>query len=257
MDHGDFTGLAENYSRFRPGYAPSVRDAVFGMLAKPAAEIEGADVGAGTGIWTRMLAETGARVVAVEPNADMRRLGEVDCNGFSIEFRPGSGEETGLAETSVDLLTMASSFHWPDFDLSTREFSRVLRPGGRFVALWNPRLIEVNPLLVEIEAEIGRLEPNLKRVSSGASGFIDTLEGRLYDTGLFNDLVYLEGRHVMHQTPEHYLGVWQSVNDVRVQLGPDNWNAFLRFVETKVDGLDKIVTTYRTRAWSARRKDAA
>lgn len=256
MDHGDFTGLAENYSKYRPGYSPSVRNAVFGMLEKPAAAIEGADIGAGTGIWTRMLAETGARIVAVEPNADMRRMGTADCAGHAIEFRSGSGEETGLPASGLDLVTMASSFHWPDFDLSTREFHRILRPGGRFVALWNPRLIAVNPLLVEIEEEIYRLDPTLERVSSGSSGFIDTLEDRLYRTGLFDDLVYLEGRHVMEQTPAHYLGVWRSVNDIRVQLGPDNWAAFLRFVEDRIAGLDRIVTTYRTRAWMARRKDA-
>jgi ubiquinone/menaquinone biosynthesis C-methylase UbiE len=256
MDHGDFTGLAENYSKYRPGYSPTVRDAVFGMLGKPAPDVEAADVGAGTGIWTRMLAETGARIIAVEPNADMRRMGVVDCEGYPIEYRSSGGEDTGLADSSVDLVTMASSFHWPDFDLSTREFHRILRPVGRFVALWNPRLIEANPLLVEIEEEIFRLKPTLKRVSSGSSGFIDTLEDRLYDTGLFDDLIYLEGRHVMDQTPEHYLGVWQSVNDIRVQLGPDNWAAFLRFVEAKTAGLDSIATTYRTRAWAARRKGA-
>ena len=255
MEHGDFTGLAENYSKFRPGYAPSVRDAVFGMLNKPAADIECADVGAGTGIWTRMLAEKGARVVAVEPNSDMRQRGTADCHGLPIEFRPGSGEDTGLVDGAVDLVTMASSFHWPDFNKSTREFHRILRSGGVFVALWNPRQIDVNPLLVEIESEIHRLKPDLKRVSSGSAGFIDTLQERLYDTGLFDDLVYLEGRHVVEQTPTHYLGVWQSVNDVRVQLGPENWRAFLGFVEAKVGGLDKIVTTYRTRAWAARRKE--
>ena len=37
------------------------------------------------------------------------------------------------------------------FDKATSEFSRVLKPDGCFVALWNPRLIEANPLLVEIE----------------------------------------------------------------------------------------------------------
>ena len=34
---------------------------------------------------------------------------------------------------------------------------RMLRPGGSFVALWNPRMIELNPLLVEIEQESTRL----------------------------------------------------------------------------------------------------
>jgi ubiquinone/menaquinone biosynthesis C-methylase UbiE len=49
-----------------------------------------------------------------------------------------------LADGSVDLVSMASSFHWADFDTACDEFHRILRSGGVFVALWNPRLIEVN-----------------------------------------------------------------------------------------------------------------
>ncbi len=49
---------------------------------------------------------------------------------------------------------MASSLHWANFDKACDEFHRILRPGGVFVALWNPRFIEANPLLVEIEAQI-------------------------------------------------------------------------------------------------------
>ena len=50
-----------------------------------------------------------------------------------------------------------------------------------------------------------------------------------------------------------WLGVWRSVNDLRVQLGPDLFSQFLRYVERKIDGLSSIETTYLTRAWSARR----
>ena len=134
------------------------------------------------------------------------------------------------------------------------EFHRILRPEGRFVALWSPRLIEANPLLVEIEAEITRLAPEVKRVSSGNSGITGTLTERLWASRQFDDVVYLEGRHTVDQTPEQYLGVWNSVNDVRHQLGPDRWAAFMAFVEARIAGLDVITTTYRTRAWSARRR---
>ena len=70
---------------------------------------------------------------------------------------------------------MASSFHWADFDKACDEFHRILRPGGVFAALWNPRLIEANPLLVEIEGEITQLKPDIKRVSSGRSGLTERL----------------------------------------------------------------------------------
>lgn len=255
MKHGDFTGLAENYSRYRPAYAPSVRDAVLGLYSRPASTLEAADVGAGTGIWTRMLAERVRHVTAVEPNDDMRSAGIRDSAGLPVNFRAGSGEQTGLDTASVDLLSMASSFHWVDFDRGIAEFHRVLRPGGRVLFLWNPRLIEVSPLLVEIEAKVNSLRPEMKRVSSGGSGITETLTDRLWGCGRFDDVVYLEGRHVARLTPQQYIGVWRSVNDIQVQLGVERWATFMDFVEEKVAGLDFIDATYRTRAWTARRVD--
>ena len=92
---------------------------------------------------------------------------------LSIVWRRGKAEETGLPSDSYDLVSMASSFHWTDFDKACAEFQRMLRPGGRFLALWNPRMVELNPLLVEIEQEITRLNPEVKRVSSGRSGLTE------------------------------------------------------------------------------------
>ena len=56
-------------------------------------------------------------------------------------------------------------------------------------------------------------------------------------------------------TPERYIGAWRSVNDVRVQLGEKQFAAFLEFGAQRVAGERSVVTTYLTRAWSARRKD--
>jgi SAM-dependent methyltransferase len=256
MRHGDFSGLAESYSRYRSGYAPGVLAAVLGLLGRPPAMLEAADVGAGTGIWTRMLAEAGFRsVVAVEPNEDMRAAGIRDSAGLDVSWRAGSGEATGLADSSVDLVSMASSFHWVDFDRGTAEFCRVLRPGGWFVALWNPRLVEANPLLADIEAELTRLEPNLKRVAFGSSSFTETLTERLWSHPGFADVVLLEGRHVVEQSVAHHLGAWRSVNDVRVKLGEEKFARFLDYAERRLSGLDAVEVTYRTRAWAARRRD--
>ena len=133
----------------------------------------------------------------------------------------------------------------------------MLRPGGRFVALWNPRMVELNPLLVEIEQEITRLNPEVKRVSSGRSGLTEKLTGMLWAKSGFDDVVYLEARHVATQTVEQYMGAWRSVNDLRVQLGSDLFNQFLGFVERRTAGLAKIETTYLTRAWAVRRARGA
>lgn len=252
IKHGDFTGLADDYARHRPGYAPSVLRAAKGLLGVEPSRLDAADVGAGTGIWTRMLAGLGFRqLFAIEPNDDMRRCGERDSTGTSVRWRAGSGEATGLAEHSVDFLSMASSFHWVDFEQGCKEFARVLRPGGWFMALWNPRLIELNPLLMEIEAHLETLRPNIQRVSSGRSGITETLTDRLFASPHFSDVVYLEGRHTVHLTPEQYLGVWRSVNDLRVQLGESLFARFLDYVDERTRGLETIETTYLTRAWAA------
>ncbi len=251
---GDFTGLAKNYSENRPDYSSSVLSGLLGLLEKPIDEIDFVDVGAGTGIWTRMVQNEGVRsITAIEPNEDMRSKGISDSHDAFVEWSDGSAEATGLPDSSADWLSMASSFHWADFELATQEFCRVLRPSGWFTALWNPRLIEINPLFVEIEAYLKKLQPDINRVSSGRSGLTETLTERFWASQYFDEVVYLEGRHVLEMNPNRYLGAWRSVNDIRVQLGPDKFDAFMIFVEEKIADLDIIEVTYLTRAWSARR----
>jgi len=133
MTHGDFSGLACDYAKFRPGYAPQVAAAILNYVGCPASGLDAADVGAGTGIWTRVLAGRGLRsVIAVEPNDDMRQQGMASSRGTGIIWRKGSAENTGLPDGSVDLVSMASSLHWADFGRACDEFHRILRPNGVF-----------------------------------------------------------------------------------------------------------------------------
>lgn len=251
--HGDFTTLAENYSSFRPTYSNLVRDALAGLQHKPTSEIDFVDIGAGTGIWTRKFAELSINsAIAVEPNDAMREFGIKDSTHTNIQWKAGSGEVTGLESNSADILTMASSFHWVDFEKGLAEFSRVIRPGGLFGALWNPRKIEENPLLVEIEEKLYSMAPNMRRVSSGRSEFTDTLLARLAKHELVEDVIYVEGQHIAQQSPEHYLGVWWSVNDIRVQLGEALFAEFMSWVERRISNEKVIETTYLTRAWIAK-----
>jgi ubiquinone/menaquinone biosynthesis C-methylase UbiE len=189
----------------------------------------------------------------VEPNDDMRAQGIETSRGTGIIWRKGSAEATGLPDGSADLVSMASSLHWTDFDKACDEFHRILRPGGVFVALWNPRSIEANPLLAEIEAQITQLKPDIQRVSSGRSGITERLTNMLSAKPQFAEVLYLEGRHSVSQTPEQYMGAWRSVNDLQVQLGPELFRRFLDFTKERIEGLRAIETIYVTRAWTARR----
>ena len=103
------------------------------------------------------------------------------------------------------------------------------------------------------EAHIARLKPDIRRVSSGRSGITERLTDLLSAKSQFFDVLYLEGRHGLRQTPEQYIGAWHSVNDLQVQLGPELFGKFLDFIEQRTAGLTAIETTYVTRAWAARR----
>jgi SAM-dependent methyltransferase len=95
------------------------------------------DVAAGTGKLTRALVATGARVVAVEPLAEMRRvLADAVPEAQALE---GTAEELPLEDASVDAITVAAAFHWFDVPRALDELARVLRPRGALGLVWNVR----------------------------------------------------------------------------------------------------------------------
>jgi SAM-dependent methyltransferase len=103
------------------------------------------DLAAGTGKLTRLLAETGAKVIAIEPVAEMRA-----ALPTSVQVLDGTAEAIPLDAGTVDLVTVAQAFHWFDGDAALREIHRVLRTGGRLALVWNRR-IEADPANDAIE----------------------------------------------------------------------------------------------------------
>ncbi len=251
---GDFTGLGKNYADNRPDYSKSILNAILGLFEIETQTLKVADVGAGTGIWTRMIAEKNVQeIFAIEPNADMRSNAITEATLSKTTWTSGTAENTGLQSSSIDWVTMASSFHWANFDLATKEFHRILSPGGFFTALWNPRLIEANPLLVEIEEYAKSLSMNASRVSSGMSGITKTLTQDLRSSKYFDNVVYMEATHIINMTPERYVGAWKSVNDLQVKIGNEKFSEFIEYVNDKVVKLKHIECTYLTRAWTAQK----
>lgn len=132
---GRFTDRADDYVKYRPDYPADVFTTMLAGLGEPASLVA-ADVGAGTGISARALAAHGPRVIAIEPNAAMRAAAEPHPR---VEWRDGTAEATGLADSSVPLVLCAQAFHWFRAVEALAEFHRVLVPGGRLALLWNSR----------------------------------------------------------------------------------------------------------------------
>ena len=146
-----FSDRVENYVRYRPGYPMQVIE-----LLRTACSLHPnhviADIASGTGIFTKMLLESGNRVFAVEPNAEMRQTGQNLLADFDkLTSIAGTAEETTLPDGSVDFVTAAQAAHWFELRRARQEFSRILKPGGWCVLIWNERRTDTTAFLRDYE----------------------------------------------------------------------------------------------------------
>lgn len=238
---GDFTPQAEAYARARPGYPPALLELLTGLLGvEPGAAV--ADVGAGTGIFTALLARRGLRVTAIEPNAEMRaRAPALD----GVEWHDGSFEETGLAAGTQAWIVAAQAFHWADPERALPELHRVLAPRGRLTVLWNNRDNEASPVLTFTRELIENLVP----------GFDEGYRHRdwwkvLTSTGHFGAPFELDVPHVVAMDVERYLNLWRSHNLLNAAAGPERMPGLLDKIRERLGDVERIDVPYVCRSWT-------
>jgi ubiquinone/menaquinone biosynthesis C-methylase UbiE len=130
-----FSDRASDYMKYRPTCPAEAIDQILEGLGTPS-QLVAADIGAGTGISARLLADQGLQVWAIEPNAVMRQVAKFHPN---VTYRSTTAEQTNLLDASVDLITCFQSFHWFDPEPTLTEFRRILKPSGRLALVWNNR----------------------------------------------------------------------------------------------------------------------
>ena len=161
-----FSHTAEHYAQHRPSYPKKLINYLTekGVIYNNSII---ADIGSGTGLFTQLLLETGASVVAVEPNNEMRIVAEHNLKKYcNFESVNATAEKTTLEDNSVDLITAATAFHWFDYEACKKEFKRILKPHGSVLLVWNLRLAELSPVTQGYETILKKNCPEYKGIPS-------------------------------------------------------------------------------------------
>jgi SAM-dependent methyltransferase len=127
-----FGTAATEYDRLRTAAPEAAVDWLVGTGIRNAVE-----VGAGTGLFSRILAERVPELYPVEPDERMREVFTQSSSGLTP--LAGSAESIPMPDHSVDAVFSADSWHWFDPPTACREIARVLRPGGVLAVSWNQR----------------------------------------------------------------------------------------------------------------------
>ena len=107
-------------------------------LSELAASDAVADIGCGPGFAARRAARLGASAVGIDPAPVMLRVARflTPRSVRAVRYAVGSAEALPLPESSVSVVwSIASVHHWADLDAGLREARRVLKTGGRLLAI--------------------------------------------------------------------------------------------------------------------------
>jgi SAM-dependent methyltransferase len=150
----DFGEHAADYARFRQGHDKSF----FDKLAAYGVGLQGQiilDVGTGTGLFARALAQQGCTVIGIDPSepllAEARKADQQF--GTNVDYRLGFAEATGLPSCTFDCVTASTCWHWFDRAQAAREAHRLLRPGGK-LAIAALDWLQLPGNVIEITVEV-------------------------------------------------------------------------------------------------------
>jgi len=165
-----FSNRVENYLKYRPRYPAAIiplLESECGLTPETVV----ADIGSVTGFMTELFLKHGNPVFGVEPNAEMRAAGERLVAKYpKFCSVSATAEATTLPDNSIDLIIAGQAFHWFDRQKAKIEFTRILKPGGWLVLVWNGFRVESSPLMRGYQKLLLRYGTDYKEVSREIEG---------------------------------------------------------------------------------------
>ncbi|GAA0323046.1 class I SAM-dependent methyltransferase [Kineococcus aurantiacus] len=165
-----FEAHAETYERARPPYPAQLwaRLAELGLLVPGVRVLE---LGAGTGQATGPMVDAGARVLAVEPGAEL--AARLRRRFPQVEVRVGTAEDVPLPAAAFEVAVAATSVHWFDLDVVLPKVHRALVPGGSF-AVWRNVFGDPSVPLTPFRQRVVQIKPPGREPPRPGPGELDT-----------------------------------------------------------------------------------
>ena len=279
VDPRGFESLAEIYHRARPGYPEAVLDVLLPRVGVGPGDAV-AEIGAGTGRLTEVLARRGLSVTALEPLQAMQK--QAPCIE-GVCWSAGTFEKTGLESRSQKWVVSAQAFHWADPKLALPEIHRILQPQGWLSVLWNVADVGSETLLRKAKGilknhvpvfRFSRRERAWRRFASKVYGNLpDPLQGLvtrgvtrlgvpdrisrgvlLRSTGEFHCARYHEIHHHHEVDRDTFLDLWRSRLYLQTVAGGQALDDFLHELSDELDRQEirSVKMPYVCVVWSAR-----
>ncbi len=241
----DYSALADSYDK-RPGYPSAALDSLSTSIGlRPGRWV--ADIGAGTGKLTLPLLRRGYRVVAVEPNSCMRRIGQQKAIDYDLTWTNTTAEQTGLASGAFDLVIFGSSFNVVDQHRARRETARILAPRGWFACLWNHRCLD-DPVQARVETLIHDRVPAYQYGSRREDQSRVIAQSRL-----FHPAKTIETAWSCELSVADYVAAWRSHATLARQSG-HQFESIIAAIDELLAGETTVRVPYLTRIWYAQRR---
>jgi SAM-dependent methyltransferase len=160
-----FSNRVANYVKYRPGYPAEVLDYLQQQCRLDNHSVI-ADIGSGTGIFTKLLLDRGYTVNAVEPNEPMRLEAEIQLDNYPcFHSIDGTAEKTNLPDNIADLIVCAQAFHWFNNEETKAEFKQILKPEGQVSLIWNNRDVAADDFAVAYDELLKQQSGDYERVN--------------------------------------------------------------------------------------------
>jgi SAM-dependent methyltransferase len=245
-----FADGADIYAASRPSYPGEALDWLRDRMSiGPDSRV--VEVGAGTGLFTRLILETGAKVLATDPVAEM--LTHLAATIPGVATIVATAEALPVAAESVDAVICATAFHWFATPQALAEFHRVLRPGGTLGLIWNVRDTEI-PWVRRLSEITDRYQDDAPRQKSQAWRDVFPAPG-------FTSLRETAMRYDHAGTPEEVI-VGRTLSTSFIAALPDDRRAALVdevgamiTATPELAGKPKVRFPYVTRGYDCRRID--